>query len=47
MEQETTTLVLNAFDIKSTMNETDYYNTTIDNLYGTIANNRCTNTLKM
>ena len=46
MEQETTTLILNTFDISTSTTASDFYNTTLDNQYGTIANNRCTLTWK-
>ena len=46
MEQETACLILNTFDINPSSITTDYYNKTIDNQYGTIANNRCTLTWK-
>ena len=46
MEQETATLVLNTFDISSSFDVDAYYNTTIDNQYGTISNNRCNLTWK-
>ena len=41
MEQETASLVLNTFDIDSTVTAGQYFNTTVDNQYGTIAKNRC------
>ena len=46
MEQESTTLILNTFDISTSTNANDYYNATVDNQYGTIENNRCTLTWK-
>lgn len=46
MEQETATLVLNTFDINSSVTAADYYNVTVDNEFGTIANNRCNITWK-
>ena len=46
MEQESTTLILNTFDISTSTTASDFYNTTLDNQYGTIANNRCTLTWK-
>ena len=46
MESETACLILNTFDINSSLTTTDYYNKTIDNQFGTIANNRCTLTWK-
>ena len=46
MEQESTTLILNTFDISTSTTASDFYNTTVDNQYGTIANNRCTLTWK-
>ena len=46
MEKETASLILNTFDINSSSIATDYYNKTVDNQYGTIANNRCTLTWK-
>jgi len=46
MEQETSTLILNTFDINPSQTAADYYNQTIDNQYGTITNNRCTITWK-
>ena len=46
MEKETATLVLNTFDISTSVLATDYYNKTVDNQYGTISNNRCTLTWK-
>lgn len=46
MEQETSTLILNTFDINPSQTVADYYNQTIDNQYGTIANNRCNITWK-
>ena len=46
MEQETATLILNTFDISSSISTTDYYNATIDNQFGTISNNRCNITWK-
>ena len=42
MEQETACLILNTFDISSSTTATVFYNLTVDNQYGTIANNRCT-----
>ena len=47
MEQETSTLILNTSDIDSRLSPASVYqNTTLDNQYGTIANNRCTLTWK-
>lgn len=46
MEQETSTLILNTFDINASQTAADYYNQTIDNQYGTITNNRCNITWK-
>ena len=46
MEQESTTLILNTFDISTSTDANISYNTTVDNQYGTIANNRCTLTWK-
>ena len=46
MEQETSTLILNSFDINPSQTAADYYNQTIDNQYGTITNNRCNITWK-
>lgn len=46
MEQETATLVLNTYDIFPSIYVSDYLNKTIDNQYGTIANNRCNVTWK-
>ena len=46
MEQETACLILNTFDISSSTTATVFYNLTVDNQYGTIANNRCTLTWK-
>ena len=46
MEQETATLILNTYDIFPSIYVSDYLNKTIDNQYGTIANNRCTITWK-
>ena len=46
MESETACLILNTFDISTSTTGTDYYNTTIDNQYGTISNNRMTLTWK-
>ena len=40
--EETATLVLNSYDITNTF----FTNNPIDNIYGTIANNRCTFTWK-
>ena len=40
MESETACLILNTFDINPSITASDYYNTTIDNQYGTITNNR-------
>ena len=34
------------FDINSSLTAADYFNKTIDNQFGTIANNRCTLTWK-
>ena len=45
MEQETATLILNTFDINSSTLP-GVYQTTVDNEYGTIANNRCNLTWK-
>ena len=46
MEQEIATLILNTFDISSSFDVDAYYNTTVDNQYGTISNNRCNLTWK-
>ena len=46
MESEIVTLTLNTNDIFSGLNQASFYNKTIDNMYGTITNNRCTNTWK-
>ena len=46
MEQETACLILNTFDISSSTTATAFYNLTVDNQYGTIANNRCNLTWK-
>ena len=46
MEQEIATLVLNTFDISPSINAGDYYNTIVDNQYGTISDNRCNLTWK-
>ena len=46
MEQETTTLILNTFDISTSTTTGDFYDVTVDNQYGTIANNRCNLTWK-
>ena len=46
MESETACLILNTFDISTSTTATDYYGNTIDNQYGTIANNRCNLTWK-
>ena len=46
MEQETATLILNTFDISQGFLNGDFYNQTIDNQCGTIANNRCNLTWK-
>ena len=46
MESEIVTLTLNTNDIFSGTNQASFYNKTIDNMYGTITNNRCTNTWK-
>ena len=46
MEQETATLILSTFDISSSTTASVYYNKTVDNQYGTCANNRCTLTWK-
>ena len=46
MESEIVTLTLNTNDIFSGTNYANFYNTTIDNRFGTITNNRCTNTWK-
>ena len=47
MEQETSTLILNTSDIDTRISPASLYqNTTLDNQYGTIANNRCTLTWK-
>ena len=45
MESETACLILNSFDINSSTTASVYQDT-IDNQYGTIANNRCTLTWK-
>ena len=36
MEQESTTLILNTFDISTSTTASDFYNTTLDNQYGKI-----------
>ena len=41
MESETASLILNTFDINSSILSSDYYGNTIDNQYVTIENNRC------
>ena len=41
MEKETATLTLNTVDISTSILPEDFYNKTLDNEYGTIANNRC------
>ena len=47
MEQETSTLILSTYDIDTRISPSSLYqNTTLDNQYGTIANNRCTLTWK-
>ena len=46
MEQESTTLILNTFDISTSTDANIFYNATVDNQYGTIENNRCTLTWK-
>ena len=46
MEQETACLILNTFDITASTLPATFYNLTVDNQFGTIANNRCTLTLK-
>ena len=46
MESETACLILNTFDINSSTTASDYYGSTIDDQYGTIANNRCILTWK-
>ena len=46
MEQETTTLILNTFDISASTTPGDFYDITFNNQYGTIANNRCNLTWK-
>ena len=46
MEQETATLILNTYDISTSTTPGDFYNTTVDNEFGTIANNRCILTWK-
>ena len=47
MEQETACLILNTFDISTSTNPTTFANNaTVDNQFGTIANNRCTLTWK-
>ena len=46
MESETACLILNTYDISTSILATDYYNITIDNQYGRISNNRCNLTWK-
>ena len=46
MESETACLILNTFDISSSITATDFFNKTVDNQFGTIANNRMTLTWK-
>ena len=46
MEPESSTLLLNTFDISPSTNQATYYNKIVDNQYGTISNNRCTLTWK-
>ena len=46
MESESACLILSTFDINPSIVSTDYFNTTIDNQYGTIDNNRCNLTWK-
>ena len=46
MEQECASLILNTFDIATSVNPATYWDTTIDNQYGTITNNRCDLTWK-
>ena len=46
MEQETATLILNTYDINPSILVSTYLDQTIDNQYGTIANNRCNITWK-
>ena len=46
MESETACLILNTFDISTSTTASDFKDATIDNQYGTIANNRCTLTWK-
>ena len=46
MESETACLILNTFDITSNITAATFYNLTVDNQYGTIANNRCNLTWK-
>ena len=46
MQSETACLILNTFDISSSTTATVFYNTTVDNQFGTIANNRCNLTWK-
>ena len=44
--EESSTLILNTFDISISTTAGDYYNVTVDNEFGTIANNRCNLTWK-
>ena len=46
MESETACLILNTFDISTSIDASIYKDKVIDNQYGTIANNRCTLTWK-
>ena len=46
MEQECACLILNTFDIATAVTSLPYWNTTINNQYGTITNNRCNLTWK-
>ena len=46
MESETACLILNTFDISTSTDAATFKDLTIDNQYGTIANNRCTLTWK-
>ena len=46
MEQETTTLILNTFDISKSTTPWNFKDVTVNNQYGTIANNRCNLTWK-
>ena len=46
MESETACLILNTYDISTSTTATDFKDATINNQYGTIANNRCTLTWK-